>query len=245
MHLFLSVCVWLILLITAVNFFLNFLLVIQWKFLMYVINFVPWRFEYGKSSWTCESSWLFLCVYLQDIVNVSSWIRCDEFCSFCGLDNLNRGLREGEMLQKVTIWPFLCIMNVYIMRKKKQNCTLGLQSKLCTFFLNEGLELNHSSQSLHALCSCWGALSGHICFLYTWSWLRLGAKPALITLESLPGREQASHDKVLAGIEMQLQRKQNSLCCSSPRNIPVIIHTRGFHQPDTSVLYRSFSSRAC
>lgn len=57
--------------------FFNFLLVIQWKFLMYVIDFALWRFEHGKSSWTCESSWRFLCVYLQDIVYVSRCTQCD------------------------------------------------------------------------------------------------------------------------------------------------------------------------
>lgn len=76
--------------------------------------------------------------------------------------------------------------------KKKAKLHFGFAIKALYFFLNEGLELNHSSQSLHALCSCLGALSAHICFLYTWSWLQRGAEPALITLESPPGRGRAS-----------------------------------------------------
>lgn len=84
-------------------------------------------------------------------------------------------------------------------KKKNQNCTLGLQSKclLWSFllffcFLSEGLEpvteTNCSSQSQGALCSCrgfggGGALSAHICFLYTWS-RRAGCRGALSSFES-------------------------------------------------------------
>lgn len=45
----------------------------------------------GNPVGLVKAAGFFLCVYLHDIVNVSRCIRCDEFCSVCGLDNLNRG----------------------------------------------------------------------------------------------------------------------------------------------------------
>lgn len=82
--------------------------------------------------------------------------------------------------------------------KKKSKLHFGFAIKvpplkLSTFFcfLSEGLEpvteTNCSSQSQGALCSCrgfgGGALSAHICFLYTWS-RRAGCRGALSSFES-------------------------------------------------------------
>lgn len=156
---------------------------------MYVIDFVPWRCKYGKSSWTCESSWLFyVCIFkilcmCQDVHDVMN------FAVFVVWTTKTEDFEREKCCTK---WLFDHFYASWIMTKKAK-LHFGFAIKALYFFLNVGLELNHSSQSLHALCSCWrGAPSAHICFLYTWSWLRWGAEPALITLESPPGRRRAS-----------------------------------------------------
>lgn len=84
---------------------------------MYVINFVRESSDMGnpvglvKSVGCLGRLYFYVCIF--KVLCMCQQVRAVmNFCGYCGLDNLNRGRREGEMLHKATIWPVLCIVNV-------------------------------------------------------------------------------------------------------------------------------------